>query len=97
MTALPRVEPDVVALVQTEAAYDGYRGRQREEVERMKKLEGTSLAEDFDYEAVKGLSAEAREKLARIRPASLGQVSRVSGLTPASVSAIAIHLKKRSA
>ena len=97
LTALPRVEPDVVALVQTEAAYDGYLGRQREEVERMKKLEGTSLAEDFDYEAVKGLSAEAREKLARIRPASLGQVSRVSGLTPASVSAIAIHLKKRSA
>ena len=53
----------MAALVQTEAAYDGYLGRQREEVERMKKLEGTSLAEDFDYEAVKGLSAEAREKL----------------------------------
>jgi len=97
LTALPRVEPDLAALVQTEAAYDGYLGRQREEVQRMKKLEGTSLAEDFDYQAVEGLSAEAREKLGRIRPTSLGQVSRVSGLTPASVSAIAIHLKKRSA
>jgi len=97
LSALPLIEPDLEALVQTEAAYDGYLGRQSEEVERMKKLEGTSLSEDFDYQAVEGLSAEAREKLARIRPASLGQVSRVSGLTPASVSAIAIHLKKRSA
>ncbi len=97
LSALPRVEPDLAVLVQTEAAYDGYLGRQREEVERMKKLEDTCLSEDFDYQAVAGLSAEAREKLARIRPASLGQVSRVSGLTPASVSAIAIHLRKRSA
>ena len=74
--------------------YDGYILRQMQQVERAKHLEGTKIPESFDYRAIPGLSNEVKEKLSKIRPISLGQASRISGITPAAVSIIQIYLKK---
>jgi tRNA uridine 5-carboxymethylaminomethyl modification enzyme len=74
--------------------YDGYIRRQSEQVERVKYLEGTRIPEDLDYFIIPGLSNEVKEKLSKIRPVSLGQASRVSGITPAAVTIIQIYLKK---
>jgi tRNA uridine 5-carboxymethylaminomethyl modification enzyme len=60
----------------------------------MRRLEHTLLPEDLPYEQVDGLSNEATEKLSKVRPRSLGQVTRISGLTPSAVAALAVHLKK---
>ncbi len=74
--------------------YDGYIRRQMDQVERAKHLEGTKIPGDFDYTSVPGLSNEAKEKLAKIRPISVGQASRISGITPAAISILQICLKK---
>lgn len=74
--------------------YDGYIRRQMEQVERLRRLEGTHIPEDFDYWQTPGLSNEVKEKLSRIHPISLGQASRISGITPAAVSIVQIYLKK---
>ncbi|UCG80702.1 MAG: tRNA uridine-5-carboxymethylaminomethyl(34) synthesis enzyme MnmG [Desulfobacterales bacterium] len=74
--------------------YDGYIRRQSEQVERVKYLEGTRIPEDLDYFIIPGLSNEVKEKLSKIRPVSLGQASRISGITPAAVTIIQIYLKK---
>jgi len=74
--------------------YDGYIRRQMEQIERMKCLEGTKIPADLDYQAIPGLSNEVKEKLSRTRPISLGQASRISGITPAAVTMIQIYLKK---
>ena len=74
--------------------YDGYIRRQMEQVERVKRLEGTKIPDGFDYQAIPGLSNEVKEKLSKIRPISLGQASRISGITPAAISIIQIYLKK---
>ena len=74
--------------------YDGYIRRQMEQVERVKHLEGTRIPDGFDYQAIPGLSNEVKEKLSKIRPISLGQASRISGITPAAISIIQIYLKK---
>ena len=91
---LPRLGPELERELETEARYAGYIERQRREVSRMRGLEAARLPTDLDYGRVAGLSFEAREKLAHTRPASLGQASRMSGLTPAAISALAIHLRK---
>jgi len=80
--------------VQLRIKYEGYIERQKEQVDRFRKLESVRLAEELDYGAVAGLSNEVREKLTRIRPRSLGQASRISGITPAALSVLQIHLKK---
>ncbi|MCK4728331.1 MAG: tRNA uridine-5-carboxymethylaminomethyl(34) synthesis enzyme MnmG, partial [Desulfobacterales bacterium] len=74
--------------------YDGYIKRQMEQVERSKHREDAKIPDDFDYQAIPGLSNEVKEKLARIRPISLGQASRVSGITPAAISIIQVYLKR---
>ena len=74
--------------------YDGYIRRQMEQVERVRYLEGTKIPDGFDYQAIPGLSNEVKEKLSKIRPISLGQASRISGITPAAISIIQIYLKK---
>lgn len=74
--------------------YDGYIRRQMEQVERLRRLEGTQIPDDFDYWQIPGLSNEVKEKLSRIHPISLGQASRISGITPAAVSIVQIYLKK---
>ena len=74
--------------------YDGYIRRQMEQVERAKHLEGARIPEGLDYSVIPGLSNEVKEKLSRTRPVSLGQASRISGITPAAVTIVQIYLKK---
>lgn len=93
---LPRHHPEVERQVEIEATYEGYVQRQRDEVERMSGLETAKIPDGLDYGQVEGLSAEATEKLRRIEPRTLGQAARISGITPAAISAIAMFLKKRS-
>jgi tRNA uridine 5-carboxymethylaminomethyl modification enzyme len=78
-----------------EARYAGYVERQGTEIERQKREAGTRLASDFDYAEVAGLSNELKEKLARVRPDDIGQAARISGMTPAAISLLLIHAKKR--
>jgi tRNA uridine 5-carboxymethylaminomethyl modification enzyme len=88
--------PSSLALqAEVEIKYAGYVQRQLEGVKRFKNMESFHVPEDIDYTAVPGLSREAREKLARIRPCSLGQASRISGITPAAISLLSIFLKRR--
>jgi len=90
-----RVVPrDIEAQVEVEIKYAGYVNRQLEIVERSKKMESLRLPDDLDYNNIKGLSREVREKLVRIRPQSLGQAARISGITPAAISLLSIYLKK---
>ena len=96
LAGLPRLEAAVERQLEIEAGYDGYVQRQEAEVQRMSGLEGARIPEEMDWATVEGLSLEATEKLRRVGPRTLGQASRISGVTPAAVSAIAMHLKRRS-
>ena len=87
----------VVEQVEIQAKYSGYIERQRDEVERTRRAESIALPSDLDYAGVKGLSAEVSEKLARHQPQTIGQAGRIPGVTPAAVSLLLIHLKKKSA
>ena len=86
---------DIALQAEVEVKYAGYIDRQTEMVERFKKIENVHLPEDLNYSDIKGLSAEVCEKLTRIKPRSLGQASRISGITPAAVSLLSIYLRKR--
>ena len=87
----------VAEQVEIQAKYSGYIERQRDEVERTRRAEAILLPTTLDYAHVKGLSAEVSEKLSRHRPETIGQAGRIPGVTPAAVSLLMIHLKKRSA
>jgi tRNA uridine 5-carboxymethylaminomethyl modification enzyme len=87
--------PDVAAQVEINVKYQGYIDRQQDEIERNEGLETLQLPNDFDYAEVRGLSAEARQKLTQYRPATLGQASRISGVTPATISLLLVHLRRR--
>lgn len=92
---LADVPPTVALQGEVEIKYSGYVQRQLEGVKRFRKMERIRLPEDIDYSAIKGLSLEVREKLTRVRPRSLGQASRISGITPAAISLLSVYLKKR--
>ncbi len=79
------------------ARYAGYIERQHAEIERTRGHESAPLPGDFDYGNVKGLSNEARQRLAEVRPLTLGQASRVPGVTPAAISLLLIHMKRARA
>jgi tRNA uridine 5-carboxymethylaminomethyl modification enzyme len=87
-------DKDVAEQVTILVRYDGYIRRQMAQVERVKHLEGTKIPDGFDYQAIPGLSNEVKEKLSKIRPISLGQASRISGITPAAISILQIYLRK---
>jgi len=91
-----RLAAQVALQVDVSAKYAGYIERQREEISRQRRSEETRLPEDLDYARVAGLSNEARQRLAEARPGTLGQAARLPGITPAAVSILLIHLKKRS-
>ena len=78
--------------VETAVKYEGYIKRQRAEVERQARLESKKLPDDIDYKAIKGLRLEAAQKLDKIRPASVGQASRISGVNPADITVLLIYL-----
>jgi tRNA uridine 5-carboxymethylaminomethyl modification enzyme len=81
--------------VEVSARYAGYIDRQHREIAKHAKQEKLRLPEDIDYATVDGLSIEARQRLESARPATLGQASRLEGMTPSAVSLLLIHLKKR--
>ena len=86
---------EILEQVEIQVKYDGYIKRQMEEIERFKKLEELRFSKDFDFGSVIGLSTEVMEKLSKIRPFSLGQASRISGVTPAALSILMVNLKKQ--
>ncbi|MDX5377020.1 MAG: tRNA uridine-5-carboxymethylaminomethyl(34) synthesis enzyme MnmG, partial [Halomonas sp.] len=95
LTGEPVDDEAVAEQVQIQAKYQGYIDRQQDEIDKLKRHEATPLPTDLDYTLVEGLSHEIRQKLAEARPATLAQASRISGVTPAAVSILLIHLKKR--
>jgi tRNA uridine 5-carboxymethylaminomethyl modification enzyme len=84
----------VAEQVEIQAKYAGYIGRQQDEIDRQRAQEAAGLPVDFDFDRVRGLSSEVREKLKRVRPATVGQAARIPGVTPAAVSLLLIHLKR---
>lgn len=94
---LPQLAPQVAEQAEIFAKYEGYITKQRQEVERFMKLENKRLPDDIDYHTIKELSSEAAEKLDKVRPANIGQASRISGVSPADISVlmIALELKRR--
>lgn len=92
---IPAVCPaEITEKAVVEIKYEGYLGKQRAEIERQKRLENKRLPEDIDFSAVEGLRIEAAEKMAKIKPLSLGQASRISGVNPADITVLTLWLKK---
>lgn len=91
---LPEIAEDVKKQVEIILVYDGYIKKQLEQVERMEKLEEKLLPEDIDYDQVSSLRDEAREKLKAIKPISIGQASRISGVSPADISVLLVYLEQ---
>lgn len=99
LASLPAVgsrvdDPAVTEQVEIQAKYQGYIARQRDEVARHEGLEDVSLPADLDYGRVRGLSIEVQQKLQQSRPETIGQASRISGVTPAAISLLLVHLKR---
>jgi tRNA uridine 5-carboxymethylaminomethyl modification enzyme len=90
-------DPQVAEQVEIQAKYDGYLERQRLEIDKARRHEQTPIPEHLDYETVRGLSAEVRQKLVSFRPLTVGQAARIPGVTPAAISLLLVHLKRRSA
>ncbi|MEN1944534.1 tRNA uridine-5-carboxymethylaminomethyl(34) synthesis enzyme MnmG [Luteimonas sp. MJ293] len=88
------VEGDVAEQVEIETKYAGYLQRQRDEIARQQRHESTPIPGSFDYALVRGLSAEVQQKLERVRPETIGQARRISGITPAAVSLLLVHLER---
>jgi len=91
----PVIDEKVIEQLEIQAKYAGYIDRQHDEIARQQRHETTRLPEDLQYDQVTGLSAEVSEKLTRIRPETLGQAARIPGMTPAAISILLVHLKKR--
>jgi len=94
---MPHFKLDVDAQVEIQIKYQGYVDRQLEIVERFQRMEHVRLPDDIDYSQISGLSREVCEKLSRIKPRSLGQASRIAGITPAAISLLSFYIKKKSA
>lgn len=88
-----RLVKEVIEQIEIEVKYEGYIERQKEEIERFDKFEAYEIPDDFDYDKVKSLSAEGREKLKKVQPRSIGQASRIVGVTPADVSVLMVYLR----
>jgi tRNA uridine 5-carboxymethylaminomethyl modification enzyme len=95
-TAGTSAEADVAAQVEIAAKYAGYIERQKDEVEHQLAQEELALPPDLDYSSIRGLSKEVEQKLSQQRPETVGQASRVQGVTPAAISLLLVHLKRRS-
>jgi len=89
------VTQEVALQVEIQSKYRGYIDRQLMDIARMKKHEQTQIPEHFDYTVLSGLSTEIVQKLTKIKPSTIAQASRISGVTPAALSLIFVHLKKQ--
>ena len=99
LTAVPGfgpavADPAVAAQVEVQSRYAGYLDRQQDEIARNRRLEDMGIPGDFDYERVRGLSAEVLQKLRRVQPATVGQATRIPGVTPAAISLLLVHLRR---
>jgi tRNA uridine 5-carboxymethylaminomethyl modification enzyme len=86
---------EIIEQVEIQVKYEGYINKQKEQIKRFEKMENKQIPEDLDYKNVYSLSNEARQKLGEIRPQSIGQASRISGVTPADINILLIYLEKR--
>jgi tRNA uridine 5-carboxymethylaminomethyl modification enzyme len=89
---LQQYDQEFVDLAEINLKYEGYIRKEEEMVEKMNRLERVPLREEFDYHQLNGLSAEAREKLTRMQPRTIGQASRISGVSPADISVLLVHM-----
>ncbi len=94
-TERPPLSPRERAAVEIEIKYEGYIQKEKNEAQRLEKLEGKKLPDDIDYNAIGGIRAETRQKLLKFRPKSVGQASRISGISPADISVLLIYLESR--
>jgi len=85
----------VAEQVEIMVKYEGFLTRQEADIERLRKMEEISIPPDFDYSHLESLKTEVREKLAHFQPVSLGQASRIPGITPAAISILMVYLKKK--
>ena len=97
LTGVTEIDPQVAEQVEIKVKYAGYIDRQQEEIEKLRASENIRLPVDIDYPGISGLSKEIQSKLTQARPETLGQASRIPGVTPAAISLLMIHLKKRGA
>jgi tRNA uridine 5-carboxymethylaminomethyl modification enzyme len=93
---LDGIAPDIVEQIEIDALYAGYIDRQQADILAFRRDEAVRLPRDLDYRSVGGLSNEAREKLERARPETLGQASRIEGVTPGALTAVLAHVKRLS-
>ena len=89
-----RLPENVIEQVEIQVKYQGYIDRQNEEIDSRRDIETLKLPDDIDYSKVKGLSAEVQQKLNQHKPETVGQTSRISGVTPAAVALLMVHLKR---
>ena len=90
----PEMSDHEIAQMEVQIKYEGYITKQEQQIERFKKLEDKKLDQDFNYDEVEGLRIEARQKLNQFKPVSMGQASRISGVSPADINVLLIHLEK---
>ena len=93
--APPQLSDHALTQLEVQIKYEGYISKQQQQVARFKRLESKKLQEDLDYEQISGLRMEAREKLNKRKPVSLGQAARISGVSPADINVLLIHLEKK--
>ena len=89
------LDKSVIEQVDITLKYDGYIKKQLDKIEQFRKLESRRLPENIEYEKLSGLRTEARQKLSAVRPLSVGQASRISGVSPADITALIMHLNMR--
>ena len=90
---LPELDPEVIEQVEIECKFKGYIERQLKQIEEFNKMEDISIPDDIDYFQIKGLRSEAKERLTAIRPTSVGQAARISGVSPADINVLLVILK----
>ena len=90
----PQLSEHQKTMMEVQIKYEGYIKKQEQQIEKFRKLEDRNLPQDFDYDSVEGLRIEARQKLNSFRPLSVGQASRISGVSPADINVLLIHLEK---
>ncbi len=91
----PMLDDSIITQIETQIKYEGYIAKQLKQIEQFKKLENKKIPEDIDYNEIKGLSLEARQKLSKIVPDSLGQASRISGVSPADINVLMIYMEQK--
>ncbi len=91
----PKLSRHAVTQLEVQMKYQGYIVKQLQQIERFKKLEKRKLPDDFNYDQIEGLRIEARQKLSRLKPVSVGQATRISGVSPADINVLLIHLEKQ--